>query len=257
MRLTRHLAQAGIASRRQADALVQAGKVLVNGKIITEPWYEVAETDKIKVEGKGVVEKAVTMVYLLNKPKGVVCSTVKQGTAKIITELLPPHPKVVPVGRLDKESEGLIILTNDGELANKLLHPSYAHEREYQVTCKPQDGYKLTEEQLVAKLIAGVKLGDGKAHAVKAQVRTLPEGGISLRIVVVEGRQHLVRRMCAVLKLDVKKLRRIRIGSLELHGLSLGSFKVLGKQDLSFLRSSVRKAAPKKVAVTEEGNEAS
>jgi 23S rRNA pseudouridine2605 synthase len=241
MRLTRYLAQAGISSRRGADALVAEGQVLVNGEVVTEPWYEVQERDVVKVAGKGKVLPAKTVVYVLNKPKGYVCSRVQQGKAPIVTELLPASPQVVPVGRLDRESEGLLLLTNDGELAQKLMHPSFGHEREYEVVVRADTGTTLLPpEKVQSKLLAGVKLGDGRAKVTRMTILPLPNGTeYSLRLVVTEGRHHLVRRMCGSLNLHVRRLRRIRIGSLRLSGLASGTFKVLSQQDLSLLQRSV------------------
>lgn len=237
-RIQKVIAASGLASRRGAEDLIKQGRVTVNGKP-AEIGQAVELTDRIFVNGKPVDTAGVaTVAYLLNKPVGVVCSTVRQGKETIITDLVPKHPPVFPVGRLDRESGGLIILTNDGNLSQTLTHPSFGHKKTYRVGAtwkkdtKPHDGAWIRKE-----LLGGVKLGDGKA---KADAMTLIAEGdrITMEITVHEGRHHLVRRMCAVLGLAVVSLVRVELSHLALDKLPIGGYRVLTKRERTALLST-------------------
>ena len=230
-RLQKVIAAAGIASRRGAEELIEQGKVFVNDSKVRVQGTSVDPTvDKIVVNGKPLpTVRKVT--YLLYKPKGVVCSRVRQRGEVIITDLVPTLPPVYPVGRLDKDSEGLILLTNDGDLANRLTHPSFIHSKLYLVHASWQ-GEEKPLDQVCHRLLQGVKLGDGKAIADKA---TAHHSGtlIKLEIAVHEGRNHLIRRMCAAVGLDVKRLVRLKIGKLDSKALQPGKHRTLTTQELA------------------------
>jgi len=234
-RLNKVIAASGIASRRGADELIKAGKVVVGGHRITDLATKVDPSSAITVAGKPL-PRVASVTYMLNKPAGYVTSTARQDAEKIVTELVPTHPRVVPVGRLDKDSDGLLLMTNDGDLANRMTHPSFGHRKEYRVVCKLEKDVTLTPETIAEKLKKGVKLGDGKAIADKAEARLMPDGKIIIYMTVHEGRTHLVRRMCATLGLDVTSLRRTAIASLELGTLKPGRYRLLTPDELSRLR---------------------
>lgn len=234
-RLQKIIANSGICSRRAAEELLLKGKVSVNGTYIHELGIKAdAHVDKIVVDGR-ILPKPQSLTYLLYKPKGVVSSTKKQKNEKIVTELVPKSPTVYPVGRLDKDSEGLLLLTNNGELANTLSHPSHGHTKTYFVKTRWQDKTKTyTSEEIVKKLLKGVKLGDGLAKADKVEIEA-KEGGFELIITVREGRNHLIRRMCATVGLDVLLLRRIRLAHLVLGSLKSGQYRLLSNHEVTTL----------------------
>jgi 23S rRNA pseudouridine2605 synthase len=224
-RLQKIIAASGVASRREAERLIAAGLVTVNGIIVKTMGTTAGSEDKITVKSKPLVQ-AKRIVYLLNKPKGVVCSRTKQADEKIVTEFLPKYPVVYPVGRLDKESDGALLLTNDGSLAHQLMHPSFEHAKHYEVLCKWKDSPGDLQKG-IDSLLAGVRLGDGIAKADVASAAASPSGVIHMHITVHEGRTHLVRRMCAYIGLKVTRLTRTRIGTLDLGNLAPGKFRVL------------------------------
>lgn len=231
-RLQKIIAAAGIASRREAEGLIIQGKVRLNGRVVTDLGTKANPlTDTILVNNRPL-PKPQTVVYAVNKPRGVVCSRVKQAAEPLITDLVPPYPRVYPVGRLDKESEGLILLTNDGELTLKLTHPSYGHAKEYYVRAAFEKGAEVrTPEWIEHQLCKGIKLGDGKAQADRAKVKLGKQDDLTLDIVVHEGRTHLVRRMCASLGLKVLSLRRTKFGTLSLEHLKPGAYRLLTSQE--------------------------
>lgn len=234
-RVQKLIAATGYASRRKAEELILAGRVIVEGKKITDLAVKVGDKSEIRIDGIPL-KKTTVVSYALNKPKGYVCSTVSQNKDKIITELVPKWPVVNPVGRLDKDSEGLILLSNDGELSFKLAHPSYKHQKTYHLICKWQKKAQIrTVEYLKGKLLKGVKLGDGDANADKVDIKPLKEGEFSIYITIHEGRNHILRRMLATLDLEVKSLKRIKINNLELSSLKVGQYKILSKADLTLL----------------------
>jgi len=234
-RLNKLIAQAGIASRRGADDLISAGRVGVNGSIVRKLGVTVnPATDEVTVDGKALPRAAASLTYAFYKPRGIVTSTKRQAKEKIVTDFLPNKPTVYPVGRLDKDSEGLLLMTNDGELANRLTHPSFEHEKEYLVICRPDTSKpQLSPRQIAKTLLKGVKLGDGLAKADQIEVSS-EAAYMKLRIVVHEGRMHLIRRMCAQVGLHVIKLERLRIGHLTLH-LKPGTYQLLMEAQLSLL----------------------
>lgn len=232
-RLQKVIAAAGVASRREAERLILAGEVKVNNLVVTTLGTQVGEDDRISVKDKPL-PRVSRIVYLLNKPKGVVCSRVRQKKEKIVTDLLPKHPPVYPVGRLDKDSDGALLLTNDGTLAHQLMHPSFEHQKEYEVLCKWKD--RVGEiDRVVQLLLKGVHLGDGLAKADQVSAVGSETGIIHLHITVHEGRTHLIRRMCASVGLDVTRLTRTKIGTIALGNLPSGQYRTLNKEEQAAL----------------------
>jgi 23S rRNA pseudouridine2605 synthase len=231
-RLNKVIAAAGVASRRAADQLIQEGRVTINEKVVRTLGTQVLPGDVIAVDGKPL-RKPALITYLLYKPKGVICSSVHQGDDNLVTDLVPAHPRVYSVGRLDKESEGLILLTNDGDLAQRLTHPKYEHVKEYVVSGvldQPQ-----STNQIITKMTRGVKLGDGIAKADKIRVQPGKGATIQLTITVHEGRHHLIRRMCAAIGISVKNLVRTQIAHLTVGSLRPGDWRILSSQELANL----------------------
>ena len=237
-RLQKLIAASGICSRRQAEELIVQGKVMLNGVIVTTLGTQADPTvDSIKVGGRPLPHKE-TVVYLLNKPKGYVSTRIPQGRQPVVTELVPNDPPVYPVGRLDKASEGLLLLTNDGELSAKLTHPRYGHSKTYYLHTKWQSADHRPLEWAVRQLEGGVKLGDGKAKGDSVSASERPDGSIRLEITVHEGRNHLLRRMCATVGMDVTSLRRTKFATLSLDRLKPGLWRQLTQQEIESLRAS-------------------
>ncbi len=213
-RLQKILSRAGVGSRRACDTLISQGRVTVNGQIAVPGQKADPARDDIRVDGQRIRTRPLKKVYIaLYKPRGVLSSTREADTRPTVRDLVPVEGHLYPVGRLDYESEGLILLTNDGDLTNKLTHPRYQHEKEYRVLVGREPG----REQLDA-LRHGIVLEDGHRTA-PAKVRlgeTVPGKGTWLTMVLTEGRKRQIREMCLRVGLPVKRLIRVRIGSLRL-----------------------------------------
>jgi len=222
MRLQKFLATAGIASRRKAEELIIAGKIKVDGEIVTKLGSTVGQQDQVEYDGKIVKIKKDKTYLALNKPVGYICSTDRlQG--KSVLDLIKIKERIYPVGRLDKDSSGLLILTNDGELANQLTHPRFGGEKEYFVILdqdlKPDD---------IKKLEKGIILAGRKLQPVKV----ITAKNKSARLVLKEGINRQVRRMLGKLGYTVIRLKRVRIGKLELGDLKEGEWRKIKKEEL-------------------------
>jgi 23S rRNA pseudouridine2605 synthase len=230
MRLAKYLAHAGVASRRAADALIAAGRVSVDDQIVTDPARDVGERARVAVDGRplGGPERRVT--YALNKPVGVLSTAQDERGRATVLALVPAQGlRLYPVGRRDADSSGLILLTNDGELANRLTHPSFEVPKTYRATLR---GGALGERELRA-LRTGVQLDDGRT--APALVRRVGEREIELTI--HEGRNRQVRRMCEAVGHPVAELQRVRFGPLTLGSLRPGEHRLLSDEELRRLRA--------------------
>jgi 23S rRNA pseudouridine2605 synthase len=225
MRLAKYLAHAGVASRRSAERLIVAGRVRVGGEVVTDPARDVGEGSEVEVDRKRISPEP-REVWALNKPKGVVSTAREPGRRRAVTELVDSGRRLYPVGRLDADSTGLILLTNDGELANRLTHPRYGVPRTYLVRLT-----RAPSEPDLDRLRSGVKLEDGQT--APAEVEWLGER--ELEITIREGRKRQVRRMAEAIGNDVEELTRIRIGSLELGDLRRGEARRLDRREIAAL----------------------
>ena len=240
MRLNRFLALAGISSRRGAEEYIRRGRVTVNGELKTDLATQVAFSDQVRVDGK-VVRTQEFVYLLLNKPADFLTTRSDERSRKTIYQLLPGDlPNLAHVGRLDKESEGLLLLTNDGDLAFRITHPKFKLEKEYLVTLDrefgPEDSPKTKK---------GVYLSEGRAR-FDTIVKVNPR---QVRVVLTQGLKRQVRRVFAALGYKVKRLRRVRIGSLTDRGLRPGEVRLLSQKEVGLLASSdnrLRKAATRK-----------
>lgn len=230
-RLQKLIARAGICSRREAEKLIWDGRVTVDGKTIRELGAKADVNQKIRVDGKILHFNTEKIYLLLNKPRGYV-STVKdeRGRRTIIDLLGDFSERVYPVGRLDLNSEGLLLLTNDGELTNKLIHPRY----EIYKTYRAKISGVVTEEKL-DKLRAGIELDDGLT--APAEIYLLEKDLVE--IMIHEGRNRQVRRMFAAIGCDVKRLRRIKFAGLTLEGVKVGKFRELTLAEIEKLKKLV------------------
>ncbi len=228
VRLQKYMAENGIASRRKSEELIAAGKVRVNGKIAAIGDKVDPKHDKVTVSGKRVVKVKKNVYIMLHKPRGFITTMHDEMDRKCVAELIRDVPeRVYPVGRLDRESEGLLLLTNDGEFANALTHPSRHVPKTYRVTVRPD----VTKEQLAA-FENGVEI-DGRP-TLPAEVRVLDkqEGRVVLEVVIYEGRNRQIRKMCEALGLEVARLKRTKIGSLKLGMLKQGEYRYLSEDEI-------------------------
>ena len=229
-RLQKYLAEAGVASRRKCEEYILQGKVEVNGKIITELGTKVTSNDVVKYNGR-IIEPEEEKVYiLLNKPIGYVTTAHEQFGRDKVLDLIKINKRVVPVGRLDMYTSGALILTNDGELVNKLTHPKNEIEKTYNVTLKGK-----VLEQDIEQLKNGVKI-DNDYITKPAKVKILKideEKGISrIQIIIHEGKNRQVRKMCEAINKKVLALHRSKIGKIDVKDLKLGQWKYLSLKEI-------------------------
>ena len=232
-RLQKLIAQAGICSRREAEKIISVGRVTVDGKIITELGAKADPSkNKIRVDGKLLHFGAEKIYLLLNKPRGYVSTAKDERGRKTVLDLLGENfsERVYPVGRLDLNSEGLLLLTNDGDLTNALIHPRFEVSKTYRAKISGV----VTEEKL-DKLRAGIELDDGLT--APAEIFLLEKNLVE--VTIHEGRNRQVRRMFAAVGLDVKRLRRIKFSFLTLDGLKVGAFRKLTAEEISRLKGEL------------------
>ncbi len=242
MRLQRFLADAGVASRRRCEEMILEGRVLVNDQLIEAlPAFVDPESDVIVVDGSRVRAQP-NEYFLIHKPKGVVCTNRDPAGRPRAIDLLPPNiPRLFVVGRLDVDSSGLLLATNDGELATMVMHPRYGVPKLYHVEVRGQ-----VENDLPAKLRKGVWLAEtGRAQASEVRVLHRARSESVLLVTLREGRNREVRRMFARFGYPVRKLKRIQIGPLTIKGLPLGACRRLTARELELLRREVRPDAQK------------
>ena len=226
VKISKFLSEAGIASRRKAETLVTQGLIFVNGKKMVDPARRIdPETDKITYAGR-VAAPQTNVYYILNKPVGYTSTTQDSHAKKLITDLVPARPKVWPVGRLDKFTSGLIIVTNDGELTQRLTHPSFGIKKEYEITTN----LPLTDSDVTA-IQRGLRLEDGFIKPERFE-RT---GNKHYRIVIHSGKKRVVRRIIEKVGKAVAQLKRTRIGSLTLDTLHPGKWRYATPEEITML----------------------
>ncbi len=228
MRLAKFLAHGGIASRRRAEEIIGKGLVTVGGEVVTDPALDVDEGDDVRVNGAPVAAEA-REVWAVNKPVGVVSTAREPGERTPVVDLVETAARLYPVGRLDADSSGLLLLTNDGELANRLTHPRYEVPKTYAVRLRKPIG-----ERELARLSSGVELDDGPTAPAQVKRR----GEREVEIVLREGRNRQVRRMLEAVGNEVAALRRVRFGPLGLGGLAEGDSRRLSEAEIARLRQA-------------------
>jgi len=238
-RLNKLLAERGIGARRKCDEIIQAGRVRVNGVTVSEPGTQVEEgRDKVTVDGRPLQGRSKLVYYVINKPVGVITTLDDPHGRRTIAEFLPRGARVFPVGRLDADTSGLLLLTNDGDLANKLMHPSFGVEKFYRVRLDREPS-----SQQIERLKRGVRFDEGLVSA-PARVRRIDPGfdAIMLEVAIHEGRFRQVRKMCEAVGLTVTGLHRVGYGPIRLGPLARGMFRELSDDEVARLQASTGRA---------------
>lgn len=236
-RLQKVLASAGVGSRRDCEELIREGRVEVDRRVVSELGFRVdPDVHEIRVDGE-VVRIASRVYYVVNKPQGVVSTNYDPSGRPRVIDLVPPHDHLFTVGRLDRSSEGLILVTNDGELANRLAHPRYGVAKTYRVEVA---GHPTPEE--LEQLTKGVHLAEGKVQASEVRLKKRFKQSTLVEIVLREGRNREIRRMLARLGHKVMRLKRIALGSLKLGEMPVGGFRKLERQEVAALREAAAAA---------------
>jgi 23S rRNA pseudouridine2605 synthase len=231
MRLAKHLAHAGVASRRAAEALIAEGRVTVDGAVITDPARDVTGEEAIALDGEAVRAPGARVVFAVHKPAGVVSTAHDTHGRRTVVDLVPTAQRLYPVGRLDADTTGLILLTNDGDLAYALTHPRFEVPRTYRVRVEGRPG-----DRALRALRDGVELEDGRT--APARVRLI--GPHEVELTIHEGRKRQVRRMCEAVGHRVVALRRIAFGPLRLGELGAGHHRRLTAAEVQRLRDAAR-----------------
>lgn len=232
-RLQKVIAQAGIASRRKAEELIKDGKVKVNGEVIKELGTKVSESDKVEVNNKPI-EKENKEYYLLNKPRGVITTTNDEHGRKTVTDLIETSARIYPVGRLDYDTTGAILLTNDGEFANILMHPSNKIDKVYLAKLEG-----IIKGEQINALKNGIMLDDVlvKASRVKLKKVNQENSTSMVEITIHEGKNHQVKRMFESVGFHVEKLTRERIGIFDIKNLKSGQYRKLTPKEVQIVYS--------------------
>src|SRR6185369_11646870 len=239
-RLNKFLADRGVASRRASDRLIEEGRVRINGRVVTDLGTQVEEQrDRVSVDGKPIGGRERHVYFVLNKPVGVITTLNDPEGRRTVRDMLPRGARVYPVGRLDADTSGLLLLTNDGELAHKLMHPRYGVAKVYRVRLAREP----RPEQL-RRLRAGVRFDRGKVSG-PARARRIDPGfdAIMIELVVHEGRFRQVRKMCETVGLEVTGLHRVGYGPIRLGPLARGMFRELSDEEVAKLRAESARAA--------------
>lgn len=224
IRINKYIANSGVCSRRKAEEYILAGKVLVNGVVNTELGYKVKETDVVVVDGKQISLESNKVYIMLNKPKGYVTTSKEQFGRPSVLDIVKVDERVYPVGRLDMDSEGLLILTNDGEFSNNVIHPTKHISKKYEVVLKGS-----ITELAINKLEAGVDIGGYVTRPAKVEKVTDKK----ILITIGEGKNRQVRRMIEVVDNKVLNLKRIAIGGLKLDKLKTGEYIALNEKQVN------------------------
>ena len=228
VRLQKFLAESGVASRRKSEELIDQGKVRVNGKVAMIDDKVDPKKDTVTVNGKKIVKTKTFTYIVLHKPRGFITTMSDEMDRKCVAELIKDVPgRVYPVGRLDRDSEGMLLFTNDGAFANAMTHPTKHVPKTYRVTVRPS----ISEEQITA-LTQGVIIDDRKTAPAEVRVITKEEGRVVLEIILYEGRNRQIRKMCEEVGLEVARLKRTAIGSIKLGMLKQGDWRNLTEDEV-------------------------
>ena len=235
MRINQYIASAGVTSRRKADEYIADGRVKVNGAVLTSPGYHVEDGDIVEVDGVRIAPADRKVYYLLNKPAGYVTSTADKEGRPLVTELVPDEVRVFPVGRLDLNTTGLLILTNDGDLSNRLMHPSHELSKRYLVRAQG-----IVTRAEAAMLEKGVDIGGFVTSPAEVHLLKHDRNSTVAEIVIHEGKNRQVRRMFKAVGHPVLELCRTGRGKLEIGRLAVGQCRRLSPAEVESLRKAAR-----------------
>ncbi len=234
VRLQKYLADCGVASRRKSEEMIASGRVKVNGKVAQIGDKINPKKDDVTVSGKKIVRIKKNTYIMLHKPRGFITTMSDEMDRKCVAQLIKDvGARVYPVGRLDRDSEGLLLMTNDGEFANALMHPSKHVPKTYRVTVRPG----VTEEQLT-QLSSGVIIDSGRTAPADVRVIQREESRTVIEIILYEGKNREIRKMCEVLGLEVARLKRTAIGSIKLGMLQQGKWRELTEEEVHKLSAT-------------------
>lgn len=232
-RLQKLISEYGLMSRRKAEELIREGRVTVNNEVAAIGMSADPETDCIAVDGVGLEAKPKLIYLMLNKPKGYVCTLSDERGRKTVLDLIKNiDQRVFPVGRLDINSEGLLIMTNDGELANKLMHPRHEVKKTYRLDVCSDNIEKAVNRLRNVREIQGEQIKAAEVEHISSKGREH-----IIDVIIEEGKNRQVRKMCAAAELELKNLRRIKIGAIELGELRQGSWRFLSRAEMEYLNS--------------------
>ncbi|MCF0109346.1 MAG: rRNA pseudouridine synthase [Erysipelotrichaceae bacterium] len=240
-RLQKIIAQSGITSRRKAEELIVAGKVTVDGEVISELGYKPRKGAVIKVDGK-TIQREDKVYYVMNKPKRTVCTLKDEHDRKTVLDFIECEQRIFPVGRLDYDTTGVLILTNDGDFANEIIHPRYHLDKIYEVSI---DG--ILDTPMIKEMEKGIKLDDGMTAPAKVWVtnKNLKTNTMQFDLTIHEGRNHQIKRMVEHFGFHVTRLHRKQLGYLRVNDLKPGEYRLLKPFEVKQLRSLVNEP-PKK-----------
>ena len=233
MRINKYIAQCGIASRRRAEDRIKLGKIKVNGKVTTDLSTDIRDTDIVSIDNKTIKVVSNYVYYKLNKPKGYITSTSDDKDRKTVVNLMRGvHYRVFPIGRLDYDTEGLLLLTNDGDIANILTKPNSEVKKTYVVHI---EGFINKDD--IKKLSSGVDIGDYITRPCSVELMETNETQSKLKVAITEGKNRQIRKMFSSIGKEVTFLRRIQIGDIKLGGLSRGEYAPLNQKEIRYLKS--------------------
>ena len=220
VRLNKYLSDSGLCSRRKADEYIEAGLVSVNGKIAT-PGMKVRDGDQVLYKGKTVGKKEESIIIAFNKPRGIVCTTDKREKNNIV-DYIDYSSRIYPVGRLDKDSEGLILMTNNGDMVDKLLRGRYNHEKEYEVS---------VDKEITKEFVEGMRKPVPILDTYTKESKVVQTGACTFNIIISQGLNRQIRRMCEYFGYRVMKLKRVRIVNIKLGKLKKGEYRMLSVKE--------------------------
>jgi len=237
IRADKLLSSLGISSRRGIQVYLTNNSITANGKRIIEHGERIDTKAEIKING-ALLKRPHKVYYLLNKPKGIVSTSADEFGRKNVVSLIKTHERIYPVGRLDRDTHGLLILTNDGELTNNLIHPKYHIGKIYQLTIKAQ-----VNPPQIEKLENGIELEDGMTQKAKVNIIQRRKDATIVELTIFEGKKRQIRRMCEALNLPLVDLQRVKFGPLELGNIKVGEYRELTGREVEKLRELTKKEA--------------
>ena len=234
MRLNKYLAKSGIASRRKSDELIKMATTTVNNEIILDPAYDVNDFDEIRYDGKLLQIDKEKIVIVFNKPKNVITSIRDPYNRKTVMDYIQYKKKLAPVGRLDKDTTGLLLLTNDGDLHYFLTHPKNRIIREYDVIIEG-----VLDSEKIKRITRGINIGRGEIGKAKVVRQKMIKGRCHVRLVLRQGKKREIRRIFRTLKIKMYKLHRVSFGGVSLKGLKESEFRLLDKNEINRLKIEI------------------